>query len=363
MSIKIKGENGVVCRVPEGDFGYFGWPSIARLADGTLLVGASGLRWSHICPWGKSTLCRSEDNGVNWTAPQVIHDSPLDDRDVGVVALGGQAVMTTWFTLDSREFWAQYRREMAELPSVRSWMEARVSTLDDETAARHRGSWTRLSLDGGQTFSAPRRAPVNSPHGPIVLKNGALLYAGKRFPDEDERPTEREVAVCVSRDQGASWEEIGVLPCPRGFVWDQIHEAHQLELQDGTILCAMRVHEEETIASWLSRSTDGGRTWSEPVRLPCDGAPPHLMLHSSGVIVCVYGYRHEPYGQRALLSRDGVTWSEELILRDDGPDGDLGYPASVELADGSLMTVYYQRLPEDKKTSVLYTRWTLPKGI
>ena len=42
MSIRINGENGVVCRVPDSPFGYFGWPSIARMADGTLAVAASG---------------------------------------------------------------------------------------------------------------------------------------------------------------------------------------------------------------------------------------------------------------------------------------------------------------------------------
>ena len=113
----------------------------------------------------------------------------------------------------------------------------------------------------------------------------------------------------------------------------------------------------------MSVSRDRGYTWSVPYRMPCDGTPPHLLLHSSGVIVCVYGYRHEPYGQRALLSRDGLNWSEEIVLRDDGLSGDLGYPATTELPDGSLMTVYYQRLPGDTKTSVLYTRWKLPDII
>jgi len=28
---------------------------------------------------------------------------------------------------------------------------------------------------------------------------------------------------------------------------------------------------------------------------------------------------------------------------DDGPDDDLGYPSTVELADGSLLTVSYQK--------------------
>ena len=360
MSIHVNGENGIVCRV-SGDFGYFGWPSIARLADGTLIAGASGLRWSHICPWGKSVLCMSHDAGRTWTAPAVAHDSPLDDRDVGVTALGGQDVLISWFTLDSREFWEHYRKTMTG--GVRAWMEGKLSTLDDATVKAHKGSWTRLSHDGGQTWSAPRKAPVSAPHGPILLKNGALIYAGKRFPEADSRPIDRDVAVYVSGDQGESWREIGALSCPRGFKWDEIHEAHPVELADGTLLCSLRVHEKDTIATWMSRSNDGGTTWSDPVRLPCDGAPAHLLLHSSGVIVCVCGYRHEPFGQRALLSRDGVHWSDELILRDDGPDGDLGYPASVELPDGELLTVYYQRLPGDEKTSLLYTRWHLPEII
>ena len=40
-------------------------------------------------------------------------------------------------------------------------------------------------------------------------------------------------------------------------------------------------------------------------------------------------------------------------------DGDLGYPATVELSDGSLFTVYYQRVPGDRQDSILYTRWEL----
>ena len=111
----------------------------------------------------------------------------------------------------------------------------------------------------------------------------------------------------------------------------------------------------------MSRSADGGRNWSETYRLPCDGTPPHLLLHSSGRVLCVYGYRHAPYGQRAMTTVDGLTWSEEIIIRDDGLDSDLGYPASVELGDGSIFTIYYQRLPGDTQTSILSSRWKLPE--
>jgi hypothetical protein len=49
-------------------------------------------------------------------------------------------------------------------------------------------------------------------------------------------------------------------------------------------------------------------------------------------------------------------------LRDDGPDADLGYPSSVELGDGSILTVYYQKLAAAReKCSLLWTRWKLPE--
>ena len=37
----------------------------------------------------------------------------------------------------------------------------------------------------------------------------------------------------------------------------------------------------------------------------------------------------------------------------------LGYPASVELAPGELLTVYYQIAPPDRKPSIQATRWSI----
>ena len=76
----------------------------------------------------------------------------------------------------------------------------------------------------------------------------------------------------------------------------------------------------------------------------------------------VDGYRREPYGERAMISRDGgASWEYDYILRDDGPDSDLGYPSSVELADGSILTAYYQKLARvEDKCGFLWTRWDLP---
>ena len=58
-----------------------------------------------------------------------------------------------------------------------------------------------------------------------------------------------------------------------------------------------------------------------------------------------YGERNRPYGVRALVSRDGgATWERDkgFILAWDARSSDCGYPSSVQLEDGRILTVYYQ---------------------
>ena len=62
-----------------------------------------------------------------------------------------------------------------------------------------------------------------------------------------------------------------------------------------------------------------------------------------------------------MISYDGgETFEKEVVLRDDATHGDLGYPSTVELSDGSLLTVYYQSARNDDPfRSLLYTKWRL----
>ena len=74
-----------------------------------------------------------------------------------------------------------------------------------------------------------------------------------------------------------------------------------------------------------------------------------------------YGRRKEPFGERACISRDrGKTWEvESELVISDAPNGDLGYPATVQLEDGSLYTVYYQVDRLDEPTCLMGTRWKI----
>ena len=108
-------------------------------------------------------------------------------------------------------------------------------------------------------------------------------------------------------------------------------------------------------------STDGGKTWSEKEKV-ADGFPSHLLRLRDGTLLMTYGWRREPFGIRGRLSRDhGKSWSEEFILTDDAANWDLGYPSSVELADGTLLTVWYEAPKDSHKAVLRQARWKLNK--
>ena len=367
MSKHVNAKHGIVCSVENGPGNYFGWPSVARLEDGTIVAGASGLRWDHICPFGKSVLCYSKDQGETYGDLQIVHDDMIDNRDVGITALGGQKFGITWFSMDIRRY--DMNRRMT--PENSAACQAYMDTWKNDTVDALMGSWTMLTEDGGKSWTRPIRVPVSAPHGYIVLKDGSLGYLGKRFR-EDSRGPDGDVQYAVSEDGGYTWQIRGTVPIPEDDYLQNYHEPHVIELKDGSLMGVIRYHIKrrhqdgtthgEGLDTCLTFSKDGGCTWTEPRRMHVGGSPPHLLRHSSGAIVMVYGWRELGYGQRAVVSYDeGQTWSEELIIRDDGERDDLGYPCSIELEDGSIYTVYYQPLPGKRAASVLWSRWELPE--
>ena len=370
MQKKVNASHGIVCRLPEDPLGYFGWPSIAKMDDGTLVAASSGLRRYHVCPWGKTVLHFSKDNGKTWSDSVIVNNSPIDDRDAGVISLGGKKLLVSWFTSDTRIYLESEWLKKTMSKEDHEEFVKEVSSWNDEMVYSHLGSWIRISEDG-DAWGDPIRVPVTAPHGPIKLANGHILYFGKGVVTGDKFHSElRNGAIksVISKDGGLSWEIIGEVPISGDTEAANYHEPHVVELSSGKLIGMIRYQHSENIKKYDSftmfqtESNDGGKTWSMAKPTGVSGSPPHLLRHSSGAIICVYGYRKEPYGERAMISYDeGKTWNTDYILRDDAPDGDLGYPSSVELDDGSIFTLYYQKYSAGEKTSLLWTRWRLPE--
>ena len=55
----------------------------------------------------------------------------------------------------------------------------------------------------------------------------------------------------------------------------------------------------------------------------------------------------------------GKTWSDPIIVSGDGAGHDLGYPSTVQIEDGSLVTVWYEKLAGDSLAVLRQARWKL----
>lgn len=327
---------------------YHGWPTLARCKDGTLLVTCSGARESHICPFGRVELIRSHDHGETWSWPEVLMDSAIDDRDAGLCeTAAGSWLVTTFTSLAYESAWNRAKDKAR-------W-EAAQRRLNQSQRQSLLGTWMLRSTDKGLTWSAPYRVPVNSPHGPAALADGRLLYAGKRLWDPGTK-----VGVCESRDDGQSWRWLADIPARPGDRAEEYHELHAVDAGDGRVLVQIRNHNAANRSETLqTESTDGGKTWTTPHPIGVWGLPSHLLRLRDGRILMSYGHRRPPFGNQARVSTDhGNTWSEPMVISDDGAGTDLGYPSTAELADGRLLTVWYEAMKADSRAVLRMARWS-----
>ena len=347
-------ETSVISRQP----GYFlGWPTLARTADKLMLVYSGG-REDHVDPFGRVEWLVSMDEGRTWSEPRTLVDTPIDDRDTSLLVLrNGTIVVGYYASLAYQIHLNAPDRRMArvfgaELPAhLERWRRAETATTVSERE-RLRGPWMIRSRDGGLTWDAPTKVPCFTPHGPMQLADGTLFYAGADG---------KKAGVWLSRDEGTTWTWQSDIPVRAG-------EMHAIQAADGTILVQVRDKVTTTNAAGVALTTntgtrqtesaDGGRTWTPQHDIGVQGYPSHLLRRRDDSLVMTYGYRTKPYGVRARVSRDhGRTWGAERVLTADGATDDLGYPTTVELADGALLTVWYE-VPAGSRFAVLrQARW------
>lgn len=364
----IHPEQITVMSRPDDKFGFFGFPNVTKLDDGRLLMSCSGLRLHHMCPFGKAVLAYGTPDGKKWGLPQVLRDSHLDDRDCSVLNMGGGKLMAAWFNWPKELYFKRPFYQLLDKGTDNEdyiFIVTHMRSVTKEEEAKDYGSWVCMSYDNGMTWEEPTRCPVASFHGPMVLNDGSVLYLGK---DIDGKETGGVNSAYKSTDDGKTWEYISDIPVVEDTTYANFVDPHAVQLPNGRLICHLRyqngVNPEKygKLSVFQTVSDDNGKTWSTPEPLWVNGSPPHLLRHSSGALVCVYGRRAEPYGERAMVSLDeGKTWIKEIVLCDDTPDPDLGFPSSVELDDGSILTVYYQINKRngvlDKKASIMATRW------
>ncbi len=336
---------------------YHGWPTLARGGDGRLWVVCSGGRERHVCPFGRVDLYVSSDGGRTWGWPRTLLDGDIDDRDAGVLVTGKGTILVTTFTSLAYEAGLESGEKGGTWPAARlkKWRAAH-NRQDARQRRELLGQWMIRSTDGGRTWSPPYPTLVNSPHGPVELADGRLLYAGKELWTGEKR-----IGVCESLDDGQTWKWLAGIPTRKGDLGTDYHELHAVQAPSGRLIVQIRNENMQDDNHTLqSESEDGGKTWSVPHLIGVWGTPSHLLRLKSGNLLMTYGHRRAPLGNQARLSRDeGRTWSEPMVISGDGITGDLGYPSTAQLEDGSLISVWYEVMKGSAAAVLRQARWKL----
>lgn len=385
VSRLIQGTTGMVVDIGQGEtieLCYYGWPTVCR-GEGSTLYAAASLRISHIDPFGLVVFFESHDNGLTWSEPVVVADSPLDDRDSGILYLGDGKIMVCWFSHNASLYWNndEYTgwkdlvTEEQKLAVRAKWDE--LEKTDPESLLG--GSFTSVSADGGKTWSEPSRIPLTAPHGMTLGQDGQTIYFFGA-PAANANLAGYTLAsgffyLFQSENGEETWTQVGAVELPTDIGEEtRYYEGYCIQLQNGTFLAGIRT-QNSIYGNWtvLTTKSEDGTTWSKPSAIQnangktyLNGSPPHFLQLKSGVIVLAYTNRtihvSNRCGSRARLSYDnGETWSKEFVICsvEQRFNSDLGYPSTVELEDGTLLTTYYQAYGDDPYPSLLYTRWRL----
>jgi len=229
----------------------------------------------------------------------------------------------------------------------------------------------RSAAEGAAWFHVPRAkaAQGHAYHpGPLFMgsmverDDGALVaLMGGWFIGDDTpcpyghgRPYSRSY-VCLSRDRGLTWRYLSTVAYD--FLGSEgYNEGAMIRLPNGDLLAALRTGNPNDAACrdnpiMLSRSTDGGRSWTPPWRTGVDGVFPDLRRLSSGDLVLAYG---RPGARLAFSEDNGLTWSSSTLI---DPTPYSGYTTVVETTPGRLVAAfgakdYVDPVTGDRETGV-----------
>ena len=224
-----------------------------------------------------------------------------------------------------------------------------------------------VSSDRAHTWKGPFKLPLCGQLG--IAARTDYLVNGKHdcmvFVTASKRNGREGRPICLeTADGGKSWRFLSAIgPEPSGYAI----MPSTVRLSPTEILTTIRCRETDQrngrddawIDAYLSR--DNGQSWhyqNRPAPDLGEGNPPALLRLRDGRLCLIYGVRKAPFRIEARMSGDsGNSWSTPFVLRADGASRDLGYPRTVERADGKVVAVYYFHDQSRVERTIQATVW------
>ncbi len=306
------------------------WPNLTLTTQGEVLAILHN-QPSHGLKEG-DVECWASPDGLTWTRRSVVtrHDPNTIrmNHAAGLARNGDLVVLCSGWT----------NEQQAERPKQAPFRDAVLR------------AWVMRSNDGGRTWEKRDTFPAaepgwteHIPFGDIWAGDDGALHASC-YQGEYDDPTKSSKTKgwrswhFRSDDDGWTWR-------PVSLIGPKHNETDLFPLGGRRWLAAARITRTE-----LFRSDDDGATWSQPQ--PVTGKNEingHLTRLKDGRLLLTYGVRVAgQQGVCAKLSKDeGRTWSEPLRLAHSLDDSDCGYPSSVQLPTGAMVTAWYARKTPD----------------
>ena len=311
------------------------WPNLTRMPDGAIVATIFNqpvhLRWP-----GDAECWASTDEGRLWEyrGTPAVHepDTARGNVAAGLAHDGALITIVSGWSFQNKPVVGQTNE--------------RDQVLEP---------WVCRSIDGGRSWEHSKGVEIPKgvawfiPFGDIERSpNGTLgvsIYSHTAH--------ENTAYFSRSRDDGRTWGEAAIIGA------DDYNETDLLCLDANRWLAAARTLKDQHLDLFLSQ--DGGSSWmcQGPLTLPGQH-PGHLMRLQDGRILLVYGLRNRGlYGVAARLSVDeGQSWGPPIFLVDLEAATDVGYPASVQSEDATIITAYYcNGIPAHQRYHMGIVRW------
>jgi photosystem II stability/assembly factor-like uncharacterized protein len=318
---------------------------LIKLKNGDILMMAREAT-EHFANDGDVIMLRSKDGGKTWGQKQVISAiKDLDEREgCGIQLKDGTIVVGVFYNdlykPDGTYDWENRLKKTAD-PGNR-YLGAHIITSKDNGYTWSKANFIDTKGMPFNNLEGPTDAPIEMPDGSIIM--GVIGYA------LNGDNANHAAVMLRSTDKGKTWKYLSTMASDPGGKLGGFVEPGIVRTKTGRIIAGLRNGAPEG-AIWMTYSDDNGKTWAPVWKTDMIGHPVDLIQLKDGRIMATYGIREgrhtTPGGIRACFSRDnGKTWdiSTEVQIRNDFYNWDVGYPESLQLPDGKVMTAYYFNL-------------------